>query len=126
MTKLTTHVLDVYSGKPGKGIKVELYLIKNNKREKLNTTILNSDGRADKPLIEGSNFKEGQYEIIFFVGEYFKKITETPNIPFLDDVVVNLEFLMLRSITMYLCLFHLGAIQLIGEVSDCQHHRIYF
>ena len=23
MTKLTTHVLDIYSGKPGKGIKVE-------------------------------------------------------------------------------------------------------
>jgi len=25
MTKLTTHVLDIYSGKPGKGIKVDLY-----------------------------------------------------------------------------------------------------
>ena len=34
MTKLTTHVLDIYSGKPGKGIKVELYNIKNGKREK--------------------------------------------------------------------------------------------
>ena len=89
MTKLTTHVYDVYSGKPGKGIKVDLYLIKSGKREKLNSVILNSDGRANKPLIEGSNFKEGQYEIIFFVGEYFKKITETPNIPFLDDVVIR-------------------------------------
>ncbi len=29
MTKLTTHVLDVYSGKPGKGIKVDLYYILN-------------------------------------------------------------------------------------------------
>ena len=27
MTKLTTHVLDVYSGKPGKGILVELFYI---------------------------------------------------------------------------------------------------
>ncbi len=89
MTKLTTHVLDVYSGKPGQGIKVDLYLIKGDKREKLNSVILNSDGRTDKPLIEGSNFQVGQYEIIFFVGEYFKKITETPNIPFLDDVVVR-------------------------------------
>ena len=89
MTKLTTHVLDVYSGKPGKGIKVDLYLIKNDKREKLNSIILNSDGRADKPLIEGSNFKEGKYEIIFFIGNYFKRITETPNIPFLDDVVIR-------------------------------------
>ena len=89
MTKLSTHVLDVYSGKPGSGIKVDLYHIQNNKREKLNSVILNNDGRADKPLIEGSNFKEGQYELVFFVGDYFKKITEVPKIPFLDDVVVK-------------------------------------
>ena len=89
MTKLTTHVLDVYSGKPGSGIKVDLYQIQNNKREQLSSVILNSDGRADKPLIEGSNFKEGQYELVFFVGDYFKKITEAPQIPFLDDVVVK-------------------------------------
>ena len=89
MTKLTTHVLDVYSGKPGKGIKVDLYHIEGDKREKLNSVILNNDGRADKPLIEGSNFKEGQYELVFFVGDYFKKIIETATIPFLDEVVVK-------------------------------------
>ena len=89
MTKLTTHVLDVYSGKPGRGIKVDLYHVQNNKKEKLNSVILNNDGRADNPLIEGSDFKEGQYELIFFVGDYFKKIAETPKIPFLDDVVVK-------------------------------------
>ena len=89
MTKLTTHVLDVYSGKPGKGIKVDLYYVKNDKREKLNSVILNNDGRTDQALIDGANFKEGQYEIVFFVGDYFKKITEVPKIPFLDDVVVK-------------------------------------
>ena len=30
MTKLTTHVLDIYSGKPGNGIAVDLFYIKNN------------------------------------------------------------------------------------------------
>ena len=89
MTKLTTHVLDVYSGKPGKGIKVDLYHVQNNKKEKLNSVILNNDGRTDEPLIEGANFKEGQYELVFFVGDYFKKITEIPKIPFLDDVVIK-------------------------------------
>ena len=89
MTKLTTHVLDVYSGKPGKGIKVDLYQVENNKREKLNSIILNNDGRADKPLIEGVNFKEGQYELVFFVGDYFRKITEIPKIPFFDDVIIK-------------------------------------
>ena len=33
MTKLTTHVLDVYSGKPGKGIKVDLYYYENGSKE---------------------------------------------------------------------------------------------
>ncbi|MDA9663792.1 hydroxyisourate hydrolase [Candidatus Pelagibacter sp.] len=90
MTKLTTHVLDVYSGKPGKGIKVDLYYYKiDDQKNKINTIILNNDGRSDKALIEGTDFKEGKYELIFFVGDYFKKITETSKIPFLDDVVVK-------------------------------------
>ena len=89
MTKLTTHVLDIYSGKPGKGIKVDLYYVENNKKEKLNSVIINNDGRTDKALIEGENFKEGKYELVFFVGDYFKKITETSKIPFLDDVIIK-------------------------------------
>ena len=89
MTKLTTHVLDIYSGKPGKGIKVEVYQIQNAQKEKINSVILNNDGRPDKPLIEGSSFKEGQYELVFFVGDYFKKIAELPNTPFLDDVIIR-------------------------------------
>ena len=90
MTKLTTHVLDVYSGKPGKGIKVDLYYyVEANKKIKINSIILNNDGRAEKPLVEGTKFKEGKYEIVFFVGEYFKKLTDIPEIPFLDDVVLK-------------------------------------
>jgi 5-hydroxyisourate hydrolase len=90
MTKLTTHVLDVYSGKPGKGIKVDLFYYKNNEQKnKINTIILNDDGRSDRALIEGVDFKEGKYELVFFVGDYFKKISSTSKIPFLDDVVVK-------------------------------------
>ena len=90
MTKLTTHVLDVYSGKPGKGIKVDLYYYENeDKKSKINTIGLNNDGMSDKALIEGIDFIEGKYELIFFVGDYFKKITEISKIPFLDDVVVK-------------------------------------
>ena len=89
MSKLTSHVLDVYSGKPGAGIKVDVYYISDDKRDKLNTVLLNKDGRSDKSLIEGSNFKEGKYELVFFVGDYFKKITNLPKTPFLDEVVIR-------------------------------------
>ena len=88
MTKLTTHCLDTFSGKPAKGVKVEVYYI-SEKKEKLNSTILNDNGRTDKPLLEGAKFKEGQYELVFFIGDYFKNITNLPNTPFLNEVVIR-------------------------------------
>jgi len=90
MAKLTTHVLDIYSGKPGKGIKVDLYYYNNNdQKNKINSIILNTDGRSEQALIEEKNFKEGKYELVFFVGDYFKKTTDISKIPFLDDVVIK-------------------------------------
>ena len=88
MTKLTTHCLDTFSGKPAKGVKVDIYAV-SSKREKLNTVTLNNNGRSDKPLLEGASFKEGQYELVFFVGDYFKNLTNLPKIPFLNEVVIR-------------------------------------
>jgi|TARA_B100000929_G_scaffold56404_1_gene42113 5-hydroxyisourate hydrolase len=89
MTKLTTHVLDVYSGKPGKGIKVDLFYINGQERSKLKSIVLNSDGRSDDPLIENDQFKIGKYELVFYIGDYFKNILKNEKLPFLDDVVVR-------------------------------------
>ena len=88
MTKLTTHCLDTFSGKPAKGIKVDIYTVPG-KKEKINSTILNNNGRSDKALLEGSNFKEGEYELVFFVGDYFKNIPNLPKIPFLNEVTIR-------------------------------------
>ena len=75
MTKLTTHVLDVYSGKPGKGIKVDLYFYKNDdQKSKINSIVLNNDGRSDNALIEGVDFKEGKYELIFLLVIILKRL----------------------------------------------------
>ena len=71
MTKLTTHVLDIYSGKPGKGIKVELYSISVESRKKIKSIVLNNDGRTDQPLVENDEFKIGKYELIFFCRRLF-------------------------------------------------------
>ena len=38
---------------------------------------------------EGTNFKEGHYELVFFIGDYFKNLTNLPKTPFLDEVVVR-------------------------------------
>ena len=89
MTKLTTHVLDVYSGKPGKGILVELFYISNSEQKKLTSTKLNDDGRSNSPLAEGDIFVKGKYELVFHIGDYFKKISAVSDVPFLDDVVIR-------------------------------------
>ena len=89
MAKLTTHVLDVYSGKPGKNIKVELFFLNGKDREIINSLVLNNDGRSDKPLAEEDKFKPGKYELVFYIGDYFKEIIKNEKQPFLDDVVVR-------------------------------------
>ena len=86
MTKLTTHALDIYSGRPAKGMKVDVYFI-SEKKEKIISTILNKDGRPDQPLVE--EIKIGNYELIFYVGEYFKKIVKLENPTFLNDVSIK-------------------------------------
>ena len=41
MSKLTTHALDTYSGKPAKGMKVDVYIISGEKN-KIKSIILNN------------------------------------------------------------------------------------
>ena len=89
MTKLTTHVLDIYSGKPGKGIKVDLFFLKGENKEKINTIVLNNDGRSDQPLVENDKFKSGKYELVFYIGDYFKNTSSVSDVPFLDDVIIR-------------------------------------
>ena len=86
MTKLTTHALDTYSGKPAKGMKVDVYFI-STKREKMKSIVLNDDGRPDEVLMDP--IKIGNYELVFYVGEYFKKIKELPNPHFLNEVSIK-------------------------------------
>ena len=86
MTKLTTHALDTYSGKPAKGMKVDVYFV-SEKREKIKSVVLNNDGRPDEALIE--SVKTGNYELVFYVGEYFKKIVELQNPNFLNEISIK-------------------------------------
>ena len=86
MTKLTTHALDTYSGKPAKGLKVDVYFI-SEKREKIKSIVLNNDGRPDEVLVEP--IETGNYELVFHVGEYFKKIIELKNPNFLNEVSIK-------------------------------------
>ncbi|MCG8382813.1 MAG: hydroxyisourate hydrolase [Gammaproteobacteria bacterium] len=90
MNTLTTHVLDQQSGLPGKNIALELFLLRDEQRECLMKAVTNEDGRTDAPLLQGTSWMPGEYELIFHVGNYFRtQGLELPHPPFLDKVVIR-------------------------------------
>ena len=71
MSALTTHVLDTMRGRPAAGMQIELWAIAGDAPKLLKTIRTNADGRADAPLLEGDAMIAGNYELVFFVGDYF-------------------------------------------------------
>mgnify|MGYP002633598184 FL=1 len=59
------------------------------KKKKITSITLNSDGRSDRPLVEGDMFLTGYYELVFFVADYFKEFIQPSEIPFLQDVSIK-------------------------------------
>jgi 5-hydroxyisourate hydrolase len=90
MGKLTTHVLDTANGCPAAGMAVALYRLDAGVPTLLQTLVLNHDGRADRPLLEGSAFAAGRYRLVFGVGAYFRARGAVLDEPaFLDEVPLD-------------------------------------
>lgn len=91
MSKLTTHVLDTANGRPGVGIRLELFRLDHEKRILLGVFTTNVDGRCDTPLLQGADFQRGVYELDLHAGDYFARLgTALPEPRFVD--VVTLRF----------------------------------
>ena len=89
MARLSTHVLDITSGKPGAGVGVELHRVDAGLRTLLVAAVTNRDGRCDAPLLEGEALRTGQYELIFAAGDYFAaQGVALPNPRFIDRVTI--------------------------------------
>ena len=86
--RLSTHVLDTYSGRPAQGVAVELVELSDLGASRVVTrAITNADGRTDQPLIYDRPVPIGCYELTFSMGNYFaggQVATSDP--PFLDQI----------------------------------------
>lgn len=91
MGKLTTHVLDTAHGCPAAGMRVALYRIDAGAEPvPLKALVLNADGRADAPLLDGDAMLRGRYRLLFAVADYFRaRGLALPEPPFLDAVPVD-------------------------------------
>jgi hydroxyisourate hydrolase len=90
MTTLTTHVLDVYSGKPASGMCIDFAVLDGGEYRLVKTVRTDADGRAPEPLLGERDMAAGRYELTFHVAEYFAaKGVELPEPSFLDAVPVR-------------------------------------
>ena len=88
--KLTTHVLDIANGCPAAGMAVRLYGMSGATPVLIKSLVLNHDGRADAPLLEGAAFQLGAYRLVFSVAAYFRARGDTlAEPPFLDEVPLD-------------------------------------
>ena len=89
--RLSTHVLDTTHGCPAQGMKIELWSLGDDGEPVLLTTVkTNAEGRTDQPLLATEEMKQGRYELVFFVGDYFAaKTSALPKMRFLDKVPVR-------------------------------------
>ena len=87
MGKLTTHVLDLTSGRPAVGLALELFSVHDGAQRSLCRATTDADGRCGGPLLEGAAFQVGAYVLRFDVAEYFRAQGHSlPKPPFLDRV----------------------------------------
>ena len=86
MAGISTHVLDITTGRPLVGLQVELYDIATEPPTRLVDTRTNADGRTDQPLLSGT-LPVGSYELTFAIGDYFRHLgTKLAEPAFLDRI----------------------------------------
>lgn len=84
---LTTHVLDTARGCPADGLKIELFRIEGETRQRIKTLVTNADGRTDAQILPAADFQTGVYELVFHAGAYLDAIGTPPEDPRFLDVI---------------------------------------
>ena len=72
---LTAHMLDLATGRPAEGVKIDLLRHLPNRLEPVATTYTNADGRLPAPLLTRETARTGRYTLAFDVNNgFFKSI----------------------------------------------------
>lgn len=72
---LNVHVLDLYSGTPAEGVRVDLFMRKGEQLTAVKSVVTDADGRG--PLLAGDAFAAGRYLLAFDLSDYFKAADKT-------------------------------------------------
>lgn len=87
MGRLTTHVLDTAHGQPAAGMSIEFSVREGAQWTLIKSLTTNADGRTDEPLLAADAMRTGEFQLVFHVGDYFRRVgVSLPRPAFLDLV----------------------------------------
>lgn len=69
---ITTHILDLSSGKPAAGVRVALSRVDNAERTVVGAGVTDADGRLRDLVPKASTLNAGVFELTFETGAYFR------------------------------------------------------
>jgi 5-hydroxyisourate hydrolase len=84
--KLSTHVLDLTTGRPAEGMTIQLWR-RFEIPQLIKRVVTNADGRTDQPLLTEQEMVVGTYELIFQVKAYY--LRHEVLCEFLDEVPIR-------------------------------------
>jgi len=90
--RMTVHILDLYSGTPANGVKVDLFMKQGETVKPVKSVTTGPDGRpTGGPVLAGDAFTAGRYVIAFDLSDYFKAADKTLPANFFRKVTMEFE-----------------------------------
>jgi len=87
---LRIHVLDSLRGAVAEGLRVEVFRL-GQRAAKRCSGRLGADGALADPALRGGGLEAGEYEVVFHLGEYYRRIEPGGSKPsFLESVTLRL------------------------------------
>ena len=94
MAKLSTHILDTANGVPAQGVRIDFERINDTETQLIKTVITNADGRTDELLLDSDAMKAGEYQLTFYIADYFSSLQDNAGeATFLNKVPVRFSIL---------------------------------
>ncbi len=92
MGQLTTHVLDISTGLPASGLRIDVQEWPPSAASRPVThATTGPDGRLSAPLLAGEALRAGRYSLTFHVADYFRgRGVALPEPAFLEEAVIRI------------------------------------
>jgi 5-hydroxyisourate hydrolase len=92
--RLTAHVLDLYTGAPANGMRIDLLKVDGNSTTVLKSVTTNVDGRPPEgPLLVADTIKTGRYQAVVYIGDYYKRIGAKVPAGFHNRLILEFDIL---------------------------------